>query len=229
MIFRYLPLSILALLALALSGCIPPQYGAASPSLRQELASLKTSQQSLAEQVEQTRASLALIEARVQDQQFLIQELRQELVAKKGTLRREIAPRSAPSSQQGTPSSRSGEERSPTEIYLKAFSDYASGRFEPAIEGFETFLRLYPGNNYASNAQYWLGECFYGQKDYARAYNAFQKMADTYPRGTKTPEALLKMSTTATRLNQPERAEQALQVLRSRYPDSAAAKKSLRR
>lgn len=228
MIFRCLPLSILSLLTIALSGCIPPQYGAESPSLRQELANLKNSQQILAGQIEQTQSNLLLMEARVQDHQLLIEELRRELVAKKGTLQREITPRTATSSPQGIPSSPE-QGGSPTEIYLKAFSDYASGRYEPAIDGFETFLRLYPGNNYASNAQYWLGECFYGQKDYARAYQAFQKMAETYPRGTKTPEALLKMSMAATQLNQPERAEEALKLLRSRYPESAAAQKSLGR
>jgi tol-pal system protein YbgF len=116
---------------------------------------------------------------------------------------------------------------SPTEIYLQAFADYASGRFERAIDGFQTFLRHYPHNDYAGNAQYWLGECYYSRQEYALAVAAFRKTVESYPQGGKTPDALLKMATALQQMNEAGQAQEALRLLRSRYPDSPAARKSL--
>jgi tol-pal system protein YbgF len=113
----------------------------------------------------------------------------------------------------------------PTEIYLQSFSDYASGRFRQAILGFETFLRFYPNNDYVANAQYWLGECYYSLQDYARAVQEFQKMASLYPEEAKTPEALLRMASALTQMNQPDQARGTMELLRARYPESPAAKR----
>ncbi len=114
----------------------------------------------------------------------------------------------------------------PTEIYLKAFSDYASGRFQEAISGFDSFLRLYPDSDFAGNAQYWLGECFYSLQQYPRAVEAFDKAVKNYPQGHKTPEALLKMAAAQQQMNQQKQAAEALRLLQERYPDSPAAKKA---
>ena len=60
-------------------------------------------------------------------------------------------------------------EGSPTEVYLQAFGDYASGRYQIATHGFETFLQRFPNNSYASNAQFWLSDCHFNQQQYALA------------------------------------------------------------
>ena len=116
---------------------------------------------------------------------------------------------------------------SPTETYLKAFGDYASGRYKQSIEGFETFLNHFPTNNYADNAQFWLGECYYKLGQYARSVQEFQKVADNYPLSDKAPDALLYMAPVLRQLNQYEMARQTLQTLQQRYPNSAAARKAL--
>ena len=57
--------------------------------------------------------------------------------------------------------------------------------------------------------------------------STFRKTVETFPQGGKTPDALLKMSTALQMMNEPGQAQDALRQLRSRYPDSPAARKSL--
>ena len=110
---------------------------------------------------------------------------------------------------------------------MQAFADYASGRFAQAIDGFKAFLRHYPNNDYAGNAQYWLGECYFARQEYGLAVSSFRKTVEAYPQGGKSPDALLKMSTALQLMNEPDQAQAALRLLRSRYPDSRAARQSL--
>ena len=46
---------------------------------------------------------------------------------------------------------------------------------------FEDFVRANPTHEYADNAYYWMGECFYGQTEFALAIGEFQKVAEMYP------------------------------------------------
>ncbi len=226
--YRTLIILPLVLFSAGLVACVPVRTTADLAPVDRELARIRQDQQQLQQQVEQNRNNLLLIEAKVRDQQTLISDLRRQLATKKVTPSREIATSTRPILAPATsPTTAGSQNASPTEIYLQAFSDYAAGRFEQAIQGFETFLRLHAGSDYAGNAQYWLGECYYSQQQYARAVEEFQRTIERYPQGSKTPDALLKMASALTQLGQPDRAKEALQVLRNRYPDSPAARKPL--
>ncbi|HKK00830.1 MAG TPA: tol-pal system protein YbgF [Desulfuromonadales bacterium] len=213
----------------ALSGCaVPAPSGAPSSQLAHDFAKLQQDQRELDKKLDHIQNNLILIEARVQDQQKVLEQLRQKPVAEKGTPNGQKAETTTlgPAAA-ATASTSTGAPPSPTEIYLKAFADYAAGRYSKAANGFATFLKTYPDNDFASNARYWLGECFYAQQQYPQAVAAFQQMLEHSPQGAKAPDALLKMAAALKQMGQNDRAEQALQALRQRYPDSAAAKKSL--
>lgn len=218
----------LGLLFVPLGGCAPVQPIVDLSPLHNELGELSQTQRQQDVQIEQNHNRLLSLEAKVQEQQRQIGDLTRELATKKVTPSREITASSRPifapstiSPGVDTPS------LSPTEIYLQAFSDYAAGRFEQAIQGFQTFMRLHASSDYAGNAQYWLGECYYSQEQYAQAVEAFQRTVESYPQGSKTPDALMKMASALNQLGQPGHAEEALQLLRSRYPDSPAARRPL--
>jgi tol-pal system protein YbgF len=223
----FLMLISFGLLFTNLTGCASTRSTDLSP-LRNELGQLRQLQQQQATQIDQNRNNLMTVEAKMQEQQNLLDDLRRELATKKVTPTREITASSRPVFSSATaPTDTDNQSGSATEIYLQAFSDYAAGRFEQAIQGFETFLRQHAHSDYAGNAQYWLGECYYSQQQYSQAVEEFQRTVERYPQGSKTPDALLKMASALTQLGQPGRAEEALQVLRSRYPDSPAARKPL--
>jgi len=221
------PLFILTLLATTLAGCAAPQGGAGMAGVEGELARLRQDQRDLARQVEHTQDNLLLMEARILDQQKLIEQLRAASATEKGTGGGEKAvPGGAPLAVTPPTKGEGTQGLSPTEIYLQAFADYAAGRYPQSILGFESYLKLYPDSEYSGNAQFWLGECYYALQRYPRAIEEFRKVVDLYPQGGKAPEALLKMAAAQLELNQAEEAKETLKILRRQYPESAAAKKS---
>ncbi len=214
-------------LALVMTGCavVPPPQGENILPLQAEMAQIRNEQQDLALQLNATREKIQEVRALVREQELSIAELRERMVAQKVTGYGEKAA-NVPETK-ALPPKDSAAPGSPTEIYLKAFADYASGRYQQAILGFEAFMEFYPGNYYADNAQYWLGECYYAQEQFSRAVEEFRKVAENYPQGSKTPEALFKIASALQELNRDADAEEALELLRRKYPDSAAAQKSL--
>lgn len=217
----------LALAGLLTASCAFPPPAVDLTPVEVKLNRLSSDQQELSGRLERLQNNLTLVEARLVDQQKTIEMLRQGSAAQKVTQPGEMtATMPATGVVTGTAES-ANIPGSPTEIYLQAFADYASGRFERAIDGFQAFLRHYPHNDYAGNAQYWLGECYYSRQEYALAVAAFRKTVESYPQGGKTPDALLKMATALQQMNEAGQAQDALRLLRSRYPDSPAARKSL--
>jgi tol-pal system protein YbgF len=213
----------LTLLAVLLTGCAMPaaQPSASSADRLQPQLDVHDRQLSLM----QTR--LDGMEQKLAGQQEEIADLRRELAAQKVTRHGENTIPAGVSQTSPAADAAATPPASPTETYLEAFGDYASGRFEQAITGFETFLDYFPANNYAGNAQFWLGECYFHLEKYDRAVREFQKVVDNYPLSGKAPNALLRMAPALRKLNQFEQARQALQSLQQRYPNSTAAQKAL--
>lgn len=117
-------------------------------------------------------------------------------------------------------------EGTPTEVYLQAFGDYASGRYQVAIHGFETFLQRFPNNSYASNAQFWLSDCYFNQQQYHLAVQEFERVLNDYPNAPKSPDALLKIAIAELQLGATDEARQAVDTLSRRYPKSTATQKA---
>ena len=126
----------------------------------------------------------------------------------------------------GLPSTQLQGDGSPTEVYLQAFGDYASGHYQAAILGFETFLQRYPNNSYASNAQFWLGDCYFNQQQYPLAIQEFERVLNDYQSAPKSPDALLKIAIAQLQLGATDEARQAVETLDRRYPKSTAAQKA---
>jgi tol-pal system protein YbgF len=77
-------------------------------------------------------------------------------------------------------------------VYQKAYGTFKKGEYPNALKQFEAFLITYPKSEYADNAQYWIGECYYQQGDYEKAIVEYEKVIKKYPKGDKVPSALLK-------------------------------------
>ncbi len=111
----------------------------------------------------------------------------------------------------------------PSEAYLKAFGLYSADKYEEAIESFSAFIKAYPDSEYAANAQYWIGECYYTRSDLPKALDSFNKVISNYPQGNKVPDAMLKAGYTLFAMKKPEKARPLLETLISKYPESPAA------
>jgi len=215
-----------AVSCLVLVGCMAPAVAPDQSLFRNELVQLSEGQREFDLRLQKLQDSLILLEAKIQDQQKVVEDLKsfaEGYPSSEGG----YSPGGTKISGGGSSSSGKMAEGSPTEIYQKAFSDYASGRFQRAVSGFETFVRLYPTNDYVANALFWLGESYVNLQEPALALDAYARIADRYSDWGKTPEVLLKSATILLRMNRTGEAQALVDILREKYPKSNAAKKSL--
>jgi len=108
--------------------------------------------------------------------------------------------------------------------YRDAFSLLRAGEYERAVAAFNDFQTNFPQSQYGDNAQYWLAEAHYAQRDYAAAVTEYQKMLVNYPASLKRSHAMLKIGYSYDSLGQPAEARAMLDELRQRFPGSAAAR-----
>jgi len=107
--------------------------------------------------------------------------------------------------------------------YRAAVELVKAGKHDEAVAALRAFIAKYPRHDYADNAQYWLGEAFYAQKDYVRALTEFRAVIEVYPRGNKVPDALLKMGYCFLAMGQGEKARAVLEQVVNLYPKSEPA------
>ncbi|MBI5327771.1 MAG: tol-pal system protein YbgF [Deltaproteobacteria bacterium] len=112
-------------------------------------------------------------------------------------------------------------------LYNEAQNLFMSGRLSESIDKFAKFILHYPQHTLADNAQYWIGEIYYSQKDYQKALSEFKKAVDSYPNANKASDALLKVAFSYLELNNKEKAMDAFKLLIERYPSSEAAVKAV--
>jgi tol-pal system protein YbgF len=108
--------------------------------------------------------------------------------------------------------------------YRDAFSLLKAGQYDESIAAFSGFLQQYPSSQYADNAQYWLGETFYVQREFEPAIAEYRKLIENYPASKKQSHAMLKMGYSYDELGQIDQARAVLEDLRSRYTGTTAAR-----
>lgn len=129
-----------------------------------------------------------------------------------------------PDSLADTSTSRPKED--PMAMYERAFGMFKQRQFGEASIAFEEFVRANPSHEYADNAYYWMGECFYGQGEFSLAIGEFQKVPELYPGGNKVPDSLLKIGLSYANLGNKKSAEKTFRQLVDAFPQSEAAAKA---
>jgi tol-pal system protein YbgF len=112
----------------------------------------------------------------------------------------------------------------PENLYAKAKQLFDKGEYENARELFRSFLKQYPKEKIAGNAQFWLGEIYYREKWYEKAILEYQKVIENHPKGNKTPSALLKQGFAFLSLDDKSNARLILKELVRKFPKSNEAK-----
>jgi tol-pal system protein YbgF len=120
-------------------------------------------------------------------------------------------------------------ETGPQDAYMKAFGLFSNNNYALAIDAFDSFIKSYPGSEFAGNAQYWIGECHYTQHNFVKALEAFNRVVKNYPNGNKAPDAMLKIGFSHISMNEMSKAKTELQSLIEKYPRSPAAAKARER
>jgi tol-pal system protein YbgF len=114
-------------------------------------------------------------------------------------------------------------------VYNQSFDALKAGSYSVAITGFKDFLTNYPQSPLAENAQYWLGEAYYVDKQYGPAAGAFRSVLSKYPDSRKAPDALLKLGFTQYEQKQFPAARATLTEVTNKYPGTDQAKQASQR
>lgn len=178
--------------------------------LRQDVEALTKQQQALTAQIEQLQGKLGAIPEAVPLPP-----------AKAGTESLPVeAPQASPAAEAENLSS------DPSSLYKKGLDLMGRNEYRQAQAAFADFIVQFPESDLADNAQYWIGECFYSEKNFKDARDAFQAVSDHFPFGNKVPDALYKQGLCERQLGQDDQAKATLKKLAEEFPGSEAAGKA---
>jgi tol-pal system protein YbgF len=135
---------------------------------------------------------------------------------------------SAPEPKEAGPSQKEGAAAKETSdegarIYQSALQAFKDGKFKESREKFETFLKDNPSSPLADNAQFWIGETYYSEKDYEGAILAYEVVLKKYPSSSKTSGALLKQGYAFIEIGDAKTGKTILKKLIEKFPDSREA------
>jgi tol-pal system protein YbgF len=92
------------------------------------------------------------------------------------------------------------------------------------VTGFRTYVNNYPRTSLAANAQYWLAESLFSQKQYAQAADEFSVVLREHADSPKAASALFKQGEAYLQLNETKQATAVLCELISKYPKTREAR-----
>jgi tol-pal system protein YbgF len=110
--------------------------------------------------------------------------------------------------------------------YERVLGLFRDGDLEGARQGFTGFLDDYPNSTLAPNARFWLGESYFGKKEFQRAIDAYGKVEIDYPGSEKVPAAILKKGYAYLALKDKKRASSAFKQVVTLYPRTVEAGKA---
>jgi tol-pal system protein YbgF len=116
-------------------------------------------------------------------------------------------------------------EPSPAEAkaYQAALDQFKLGNYSLAVAAMQGFLVTYPSSTLASNAQYWVGMAYSGQRDYKNAIAAQRKLLVQWPDSAKAPDAMLSIASAQETMGDRASARKTLEELVAKYPGSSSA------
>jgi tol-pal system protein YbgF len=117
----------------------------------------------------------------------------------------------------------------PETQYQAAFELLKQGRYADARSGFEAFLAAQPQHELAENAQYWIGEAHYVERQFEPSLAAFEQVLRDYPQGRKAADALLKAGYCLYELRRDGAARDRLGRVLREHPGSPAAREATAR
>ena len=105
------------------------------------------------------------------------------------------------------------------QAYQTALETYRARHYQQAIEKFEALLLQNRNHSLSDNAQYWIGESYYGLGNYQKAITAFEKVF-TFSNSNKDDAAQLKLGLCYMKLNDNAKAREELEKLITDFPAS---------
>jgi tol-pal system protein YbgF len=112
---------------------------------------------------------------------------------------------------------------SPERTYAAAMANFQAEEYGQAVLEWTDLSRSFPGHPLAANAQYWIAEAYYRQRDFRQALIEFRTVINGHTKSQQVPEAWLKVGLCHRALEDPSRAREAWEHLTAAFPATSAA------
>jgi tol-pal system protein YbgF len=106
----------------------------------------------------------------------------------------------------------------PAKAYDTAFRKIRDQDYEGAEAAMAEFVRRWPKHELASNASYWLAETHYVRGNFEQAVKGFAATYQTYPKGSKSEDTLLKLALSLAALSRNDDACTTFDQLQAEFP-----------
>jgi len=186
------------------------------------LDTMSTQVQGLSDNLEEIKSRLGKLNQQLVDLQNTVQSVDAKISC--GSVPPGAAPASSPSGgaitqRTGSPaSSPSGSAPSADTLYSNGLRDVTSGKYDLARPEFQDYLKYYGDTDLASNAQFYLGEIAYSQRQYSQAVSEYEKVLTNYPKSFKLAPARLKKGMALIEMGQKTPGVKELREVVKRYP-----------
>ncbi len=190
------------------------------------LDTMSTQVQGLSDNLEEIKSRLGKVNQQLADLQNSVQNIDSRM-AGGGPV---AAPSSGPANGSSNPpasysnapapssNSPTGPPPSADTLYSNGLRDITSGKYDLARSEFQDYLKYYGDTDLASNAQFYLGEIAYSQKQYDQAVDEYDKVLSNYPKSFKLAPARLKKGMALIELGQKNPGVKELREVVKRYP-----------
>ncbi len=104
------------------------------------------------------------------------------------------------------------------DLYANANRDRSSKKWDLALQEYQQYLKWYGNTNLAANAQFYIGDIHYRQKDFEGAVRDFDMVLEKYSENNKTPDALYSKGLALKSLSRLTESHSEFLELIKRYP-----------
>ena len=110
-------------------------------------------------------------------------------------------------------------------LYKDALRDKSSAKYDLALDEFKNYLKWFSETEFAPNAQYYIGEIYYNQKNFDEAMKAFDAVISA-PKNNKTLDARFMKGRTLVRLGEKSEGAREFRAVVQAAPGSDVARRA---
>jgi tol-pal system protein YbgF len=186
------------------------------------LDTMSTQVQGLSDNLEEIKSRLGKLNQQLVDLQNTVQSLDSKVSGGSAPATNPAANSGSGSSSSFAPATGSvsptGPAPSADTLYSNGLRDITSGKYDLARSEFQDYLKFYADTDLASNAQFYLGEIAYSQKQFDQAVSEYDKVLTNYPKSFKLAPARYKKGIALIDLGQKTAGVRELREVVKRYP-----------
>ena len=111
-------------------------------------------------------------------------------------------------------------------LYQNGLRDFTGGKYDLARQEFSDYIKNFPTNDLASNAQFYLGEIYYAQNDFTNAITSYDNVLTNYPKSFKLASSQYKKGMAELELGLKASGVRDLREVERKFPGSDEARRA---